>query len=187
MSDKKYLRWKIILAIGMLVALLAITTIALAGASWTIDAEHTPTWNGVDWVFEGSVTLRNPHHYSCVHVSVPNGPNTGSFSQLCSGGGGAGTYAFQCVVSGSSVADSLAPAEWYLFADSNSSCNSGNIVRGPGGTFGPTGPTAISLWDAEVSTSEGFVRAVLIAIILMAAATGLVVLRKRRTAKQTET
>ena len=168
------------LAFGLLAALFVMTSIALAGASWTIDAGSTPEWNGTDWIFQGTVSLRNPHHYSCVHVTVPSGPNAASFSQLCSDGGGAGTFAFQCVIPGSSVAESSVPAEWYLFADSNSSCSSGNIVRGPGGSFGPTGPTAIVLGDTVINPNDGYLPSFLIAIMLMAAATGLVVLRKRR-------
>lgn len=181
MNNVRNPRWPIlVIAIVFLAAFFAATGIALAGASWNIENGNTPYWDGTDWIFQGTVTLTNPHHYSCVHVIVPDGPNAGNFSQRCSGGGGAGTYNFQCVVSGSSVADTLVPAQWYLYADSNSSCSSGNIVRGPQGSFGPLGPTAITLSDVTVGARYGYMPFVLVAMAVVAVATGMIVLWKRR-------
>lgn len=175
------------IAIVLLAAFFAATTIALAGASWNIDIGNTPYWDGNDWIFQGTVTLTNPHHYSCVHVSVPDGPNSGSYRHVCSGGGGAGTHNFQCVIPGASVADTSVPAQWYLFADSNSSCTSGNIVRGPEGYFGPTGPTAITLNEMTARVEYGNLPFILVAVVVIAAAAGLVVLWRGRTARQSDT
>jgi hypothetical protein len=184
MKNERNPRWSpLAIVTVLLAAFFMATTIALAGATWNIDIGNTPSWDGADWIFQGTVTLTNPHHYSCVHVSVPDGPNAGTYRHVCTGGGGAGTHSFQCVIPGSSVASTSVPAQWYLFADSNSSCTSGNIVRGPEGYFGPTGPTAVTLKEVAVGADYGYLPFILIAVVVIAAAAGLVVLWRGRSSK----
>lgn len=138
------------------IALLLATSAAFASATWSNISG--PTWNGAAWVLTGTVTLRSPHHYACMHVTVPDGPNAGTFSIRCPAGGTSGSHPFSCTVLQSQVAGATGLIPWYLFADSNSTCGRGNITLGnPGvnGSIDPSDPTVVSLAGRPVASGSG--------------------------------
>ena len=147
-------------------------TTAFAGATWL--GTNGPNWNGTNWVQTGDVILTNPHHHVCMSVSVPDGPNAGSFTFLCSG-----TSSFNCTISGSSVSSSSGAITWQLSGHSSNSCG-GNTVGGPSGTFALNGtsPTAVTLSDSPSAMLSSNMVWVVIPLALLLLGVSLYVIRR---------
>lgn len=132
--------------IALITVVLFLTTTAVyAGATW--HSTNGPNENGSDWVLTGTATLSSPHHHVCMNVTVPEGPNAGSFTLLCSG-----TSNFTCSVPRVRITGSSVPVSWRLHADSASHCGGNQTTGSPptSGTF-PMSPTAISLLTMETT------------------------------------
>lgn len=178
----------VIILVLIFLLLFASATSVFAAATWSNISG--PNWNGSAWVLDGTVTLRSPHHYACMHVTVPDGPNAGTFNLVCPASGTAGTHTFTCTLAASSVSGATSSIPWYLFADSNSSCAEGNTTLGTpnvNGSIDPTGPTAIVLAGAETLVSgTGSQLIVPLALLVVLSAASLLLLKRRAGTGQNE-
>ena len=141
------------MAVPALLVFAALVFVGVALAAATNWSTNGPNWNGTNWVLTGTVTLTGPDRFVCMTVTVPSGPNQGSFTVYCPTGGN-----FTCTVSGSSVASSQGAISWQLDTYRFYSQFIGCLVQqtsGPSGTFAPngTGPNAVTL--QSLSSSQG--------------------------------